>query len=71
MIYGLNGGKNMTKKQVPTTVPDPIARFINKLVKEDVLSRPQRDLYEEFVKVRFEAFGRSRSGMKNIPGFNS
>lgn len=71
MIYGLNGGKNMNKKQVPTSVPDPMAKFINSLVKENVLDRPQRDLYDEFVKVRFDSFGRSRSGMKNIPGFNS
>lgn len=71
MLYGLNGGKNMNKKQVPTTVPDALSRFVNKLIQSDVLSRPQRDLYDDFVKVRLDAFGRSRSGMKNIPGFNS
>jgi serine/threonine protein kinase len=71
MVYALNGGKRMDKKQVPATVPDPMVDFITKLTKEDVLQRPQMDLFEEFVKVRQQSFGRTRSGMKNIPGFNS
>lgn len=71
MVYALNGGKRMDKKQVPTSVPDAMTDFIAKLTKEDVLSRPQGDLFESFVKVRQESFGRTRSGMRNIPGFNS
>lgn len=71
MVYALNGGKRMDKKQVPTTVPDPMVNFISSLTKSDVLSRPQQDLFEEFVKVRHDSFGRVRSGMKDIPGFNS
>jgi hypothetical protein len=61
----------MDKKQVPVSVPDPMVNLISKITKDDVLSRPQRDLFEEFVKVRHDSFGRARSGMKDIPGFNS
>lgn len=68
MVYALNGGKRMDSKQVPVSVPDPMVSFISKITKEDILSRPQRDLFEEFVKVRHDSFGRSRSGMKDIPG---
>jgi serine/threonine protein kinase len=71
MVYALNGGKRMDKKEVPANVPDPMANFIGTLIKKDVLQRPQQDLFDEFVKVRNESFGRTRSGMKNIPGFNS
>jgi serine/threonine protein kinase len=71
MIYALNGGKRMDKKQVESSVPDPMVDFIKKITKEDILLRPQRDLFDEFVKVRHQSFGRARSGMKNIPGFNS
>jgi serine/threonine protein kinase len=71
MVYALNGGKRMDKKQVPAAVPDPMVDFIAKLTKEDILSRPQGDLFDDFVKVRRDSFGRTRSGMSNIPGFNS
>jgi len=71
MIYALNGGKRMEKKEVPSTVPDPMSDFITSLVRKDVLSRPQSELFDEFVKVRQQSFGRTRSGMKDIPGFNS
>lgn len=71
MTYALNGGKNLDKKQVPSSVPDPMVNFIAQITKKDILSRPQRDLFDEFVKVRQNSFGRTRSGMKDIPGFNS
>jgi serine/threonine protein kinase len=71
MVYALNGGKRMDKKEVPSNVPDPMCDFIQKITKKDILQRPQRDLFDEFVEVRHKSFGRSRSGMKNIPGFNS
>jgi len=70
MIYALNGGKRMDRKQVPASVPDPMVDFIYRITKQEVLSRPQRDLFDDFVNVRHLSFGRSRSGMKNIPGFN-
>lgn len=71
MMYALNGGKRMDKKEIPSSVPDPMANFVSNLIKKDVLARPQENLFETFVKVRHDSFGRSRSGMKNIPGFNS
>ena len=71
MIYALNGGKNLNTKQVPASVPDHMADFINKITKKDILQRPQRDLFDDFVEVRKASFGRTRSGMKDIPGFNS
>lgn len=71
MVYALNAGKRMDKKEVPASVPDPMANFISRLVKKDVLERPQKDLFDDFIKVRHESFGRARSGLRNIPGFNS
>ena len=71
MVYALNAGKRMDKKEVPVSVPDPMANFISKLTKKDVLERPQKDLFDDFIKVRQDSFGRIRSGMRNIPGFNS
>jgi serine/threonine protein kinase len=71
MIYALNGGKRMDSKQVPGSVPDPMVDFIYRITKKEVLSRPQMDLFDDFVKVRNLSFGRSRSGMKNIPGFDN
>lgn len=69
MIYALNGGKKVDKKLVPDNVPDVLCDFIHKLTKQDVLSRPQSDLFDEFLQIRHQAFGRSRSGLKDIPGF--
>ena len=66
MIYALNGGKRVEKKQVVSSVPDPMVDFISKLTKDDVLSRPQQDLFDDFVKVRYQAFGRTRSGMEDL-----
>ena len=71
MVYALTGGKDMDKKRVPASVPDPMVDFIAHVTKKDILIRPQEGLFDEFVKVRQASFGRSRSGMKNIPGFNS
>lgn len=71
MVYALNGGKRMEKKEVPASVPDPMSGFIASLVKRNILDRPQENLFDEFVKVRQQSFGRTRSGMKDIPGFNS
>lgn len=68
MVYGLNGGKHMDKKQVPSNVPDAMCDFIHSVTKKDVLARPQRDVYDDFVQVRQKAFGRTRSGMKTISG---
>lgn len=73
LLYALNGGdkKRVERKDVPSSVPDPMAKFIASLIKKDILSRPQEGLFDAFVKVRQDSFGRARSGMKNIPGFTS
>lgn len=71
MIYALNGGKRMDRKEVPASVPDPLADFIVKLTKKNVLERPQQNLFEDFAKVRIDSFGRARSGLRDIPGFDS
>lgn len=70
MVYALNGGKHMDKKRVPGNIPDPMCDFIHRVTKKDVLTRPQQNAYDDFVKVRQQSFGRTQSGMKGIPGFN-
>ena len=69
MVYALNGGKNVEKKLVPASAPDPFCDFIRRLTKQDVLARPQNDLFDEFLAIRQKSFGRTRSGLKDIPGF--
>lgn len=69
MVYALNGGKRLDKREVPDSVPDPMVHFISSITKKNVLQRPQDNLFDEFVKVRQASFGRTRSGMKDIPGF--
>jgi len=71
MTYALNGGKDLDRKRVPATVPDPMINFIASCTRKNILERPQDSLFDEFVKVRQASFGRTRSGMRNIPGFNS
>lgn len=68
-LYALNGGKGVEKKLVPSTVPDAFCDFIKSITKHDILARPQNNLFDEFVEVRRKSFGRTRSGMKPIPGF--
>jgi serine/threonine protein kinase len=68
MVYALNGGKRMDRKEIPDSVPDPMFNFIASLAQKNVLSRPQGDLFDEFVKIRYDSFGRARSGMKEIKG---
>jgi serine/threonine protein kinase len=70
ILYGLNGGKNLEKKLVPSNVPAAFCDFIRDMTKQDVLSRPQSDLFEKFSEVRQKSFGRTRSNFKGIPGFN-
>lgn len=70
MVYALSGDINATKRRdVPAVTPDPMCRFIKKLVVNDPLSRPRNELFEEFLEVRKQSFGRGRTGMKPIPGF--
>ncbi len=72
MLYALGGGvESVRRKQVPRDVPDALCSFIKRLIVHDVASRPQwkkEDLFETIQEVRKQAFGRSRSNMKPIPG---
>lgn len=67
MIYALGGDVEFVK--VPSNTPDRMCSFIKKLIRRDVLSRPnweKEDLCQTFRKVREEDFGRSFSDMKPL-----
>jgi serine/threonine protein kinase len=69
MIYALGG--DIETKRVPSNVPDPMCKFIKKLLTFDVLSRPNwetEDLMESIQEMRQKSFGRKYSGLKAIPG---
>lgn len=69
MVYALGGGtKALGRMQVPTDVPDALCAFVKSLIARDVLARPQEVDMDGFSKIRIQAFGRRRSGMKPIPG---
>ena len=69
MIHALSGNmKAVEQLKVPASVPDPISDFVKSLIAHDILARPQGDLFEKFREIRHKTFGRSRSGMKPIPG---
>jgi serine/threonine protein kinase len=73
MIFALSGGIEAVKrKEVPTNTPEPLARFIRRLIVRDVSHRPKwddEDLCDTIQAIRVEAFGRHHSGMKPLPGF--
>lgn len=74
MIYALGGGnfEAVVKKEVPDDVPEPICSFIRRLIVRDVIARPnweKEDLCETIRRLRNQVFGRERSDMKPIPGF--
>ena len=77
MIYVLSGdAEDLIRKEVPADTPEPMKQFIRKLIVRNPLSRPRwpkdhnaKDLWDEFLEVRKEAFGRGRSGLKPIPGY--
>ncbi len=69
MIYALSGNmKAVEAVRVPAGVPDVICDFIKSLIAHDIIARPRGDLFERFREVRHKAFGRTRTGMKPIPG---
>lgn len=72
MIYALTADIDRVKaKQIPTKVPDELASFIAKLIRHDVLNRPnwhKEDLCGQIKEIRRSAFGRANSGMKPIRG---
>src|SRR3989338_8358848 len=72
MIYALSGDHDhVARGNVPKGVPEELCGFIKRLIVRDLLGRPQwqeENLFEEIQKLRVKVFGRSRSGMKKIPG---
>lgn len=72
MLFMLGGMDALLRKEIPVNTPEPLKEFIRRMIRRDLLQRPvygTEDVYETFVNVRKESFGRSRSGMKAIPGF--
>ncbi len=77
MIFALTGDPERLKsKEVPKSTPDPMVRFIERLIVKDPIHRPrwpetpdEPDLWDEFRQVRIDCFGDSRSHLEQIPGF--
>lgn len=80
MIYALSGDIDwLARKRMPSSTPKPLVEFITNLVKRNPNERPswpdksddpdKPDLWDVFIQVRRDSFGRSRSGLKPIPGF--
>jgi serine/threonine protein kinase len=70
MIYALGG--DVKKKEVPSSVPEPVCEFIKRLIAYDILARPdweKENLLETLQEIRVESFGRDCSFGKAIPGF--
>lgn len=71
MLYALSGGhEHVQRLRLPTDVPEPLRRFVKRLIVRDVLSRPnweKEDLCETIRTVRMESFGRTESRMKELP----
>jgi serine/threonine protein kinase len=62
-------GGDILAKRVPSSTPTNLCNFIKKLIRFDVLARPDpqaEDLQEEIRKVRLADFGREASGMKPL-----
>jgi len=70
MIYALTGDVNQVRqRRVPQGTPEPLCRFIEKMIDPDYRRRPHWEdgnVWEQFQQVRQEAFGRTHSGMKPI-----
>lgn len=77
MIYALTGDVGrLERKEIPKSTPEPMQRFIRKLIVRDPLARPrwprdpnEQDLWDEFLQVRRDSFGRGHTNLKPIPGF--
>jgi serine/threonine protein kinase len=67
MIYMLGGDPQ--KVHVPATTPNALCQFMKRLIKHDVLARPnwKENLIDTFRDVRMTAFKRTSSGMKPLP----
>ena len=72
MLYALCGGDlgRVERREIPKDVPDPLRRFIARLLVSEPLERPRwenENLFETIQKVRQQAFGRTRTGMEPLP----
>lgn len=70
MVFALGG--DVKRKEVPEDTPDPLCRFIRRLITYDMLARPRwdkDDLIKELQNIRRKAFGRTNSFGMKIPGF--
>ena len=67
MIYALGG--DVPTRRVPTTTPDPLCKFINRLIVYNPLGRPdwsKENLCETISVVREQSFKRRASNMKPL-----
>jgi serine/threonine protein kinase len=67
MIYALGG--DIETKKVPGSVPDPLCEFVKRLIKIEVLSRPnweKENLCSTIQDVRMKVFGRRSTNMKPL-----
>ncbi|HXV26895.1 MAG TPA: protein kinase [Candidatus Paceibacterota bacterium] len=78
MLWALSGGDagEVQRRRVPSDLPKEVGGFIRKLIVNDVRQRPrwpeepnETDLIDELREVRRTAFGRERSSMRPIKGF--
>lgn len=70
MLYMLSGSvEHAARQSLPDDIPNPLCEFIKRLLRRDVLSRPNwktEDISETLRKVRIESFGRDHSSMKQL-----
>jgi serine/threonine protein kinase len=71
MIHALTGGDlaRTERHQVPTSVPDPLCKFLLRLLVRNPLNRPSwrsENLVESFRQVRRDSFGDAHSNMKPL-----
>jgi hypothetical protein len=67
MIYALGG--DIEYKNVPNNVPDSLCEFIKKLIRLEVLLRPnweKENLCQTIQDVRLKAFGRKSTAMRPL-----
>ncbi len=75
MLYCLTGSYDgVSALKVPASTPDPMCKFVKRLIVRDPLSRPnwsKENLIETFHQMRVDSFGRHQSNLKPIPGFTA
>lgn len=73
MLYALSGGRIdiVDQRRIPTNTPRGMVGFVSRMLVREVLSRPSwetLDLVDKMHELREKDFGRSRSGLRPIPG---